>query len=195
LGVLARAQHAWLVHFSTDFVFDGHLDRPYVETDEPNPINEYGRSKLAGERMLGESGCRSCLVRLEWSYGTNGDNFIDKLVRRARTGRPLKVVDDQVGAPTATAEIAEIVCALVEQRPEGIFHFASAGYVSRFGTARFVLDRLGIDTPLEPCRSADYRMPAARPLNSRFNCEKIKALLDGPIKPWQEPLESFLRQL
>jgi dTDP-4-dehydrorhamnose reductase len=194
LGALAREQGVWLVHFSTDFVFDGHLERPYTEHDPPNPINEYGRSKLAGERLLAESGCVHCLVRLEWSYGTHGDNFVGKLVRRARAGRPLRVVDDQVGSPTATVEIAEMVCMLLETRPEGLFHFAGAGYVSRFGVAQFVLDKLSIETPLEPCSSADYPLPAVRPLNSRFDCTKIQALLDGPIKPWQEPLESFLRR-
>jgi dTDP-4-dehydrorhamnose reductase len=194
LGALAREQGVWLVHFSTDFVFDGHLKRPYVEDDRPHPINEYGHSKLAGERLLAESRCAHCLVRLEWSYGTHGENFVSKLIRRARAGQPFKVVDDQVGAPTATTEIAEMVCTLLEKRPEGVFHYAGAGYVSRFGMAQFVLDRLSLDTRLEPCSSAEYAMPATRPLNSRFDCGKIQALLDGTIKPWQEPLESFLRR-
>lgn len=195
LGQLACASGKWVLHFSTDFVFDGGLDRPYVETDRPNPINEYGKSKLAGEVLLRESGGAHCLVRLEWIYGRHGRNFITKLVERARTTKSFSVVSDQVGSPTATAEVARAVCDLLEQRAQGLFHFASTGYVSRYDMAAFVFARLGLEVELKPCRTSDYPAPAARPLNSRFNCRKIEALLREPIAPWQRPLEQFLREL
>ena len=195
LGEAVAKNGKWLLHFSTDFVFDGMLDRPYTETDEPNPINEYGRSKLAGERFLDASGCSCCLVRLEWTYGVHGPNFITKLLDRAKGGHALRVVEDQVGSPTATSEVAEVVCDLLERRTEGLFHLAAAGYASRFDVARFILDRLHLDVSLEPCRTSDYSAPANRPLNSRFNCDKIQRLLDRPIDNWQGPLERFLRQL
>ena len=108
LGRLAAERGKWVLHFSTDFVFDGELDRPYAETDAPNPINEYGRSKLAGERLLAQSGCSHCIVRLEWTYGTHGNNFVTKIIERARASGQLKVVDDQVGSPTATTEVAAV---------------------------------------------------------------------------------------
>ena len=104
LGRLAARSGKWVLHFSTDFVFDGELDRPYVETDPPNPINEYGRSKLVGERALSQSGCSHCIVRLEWTYGTHGNNFVTKIVERARASGQVKVVNDQVGSPTATTD-------------------------------------------------------------------------------------------
>jgi dTDP-4-dehydrorhamnose reductase len=195
LGQLACAGGKWVLHFSTDFVFDGGLDRPYVETDIPNPINEYGKSKLAGEVLLRESGGSHCLVRLEWTYGRHGRNFIAKLVERAKTSKTLNVVSDQVGSPTATAEVANVVCDFLKQRAEGLFHFASAGYVSRYDLAAFVFDHLGLDVELRPCRTSDYPAAAARPLNSRFDCRKIGPLLSGPIVPWQNPLERFLREL
>jgi len=195
LGQLVRQSGKWVLHFSTDFVFDGELDRPYVETDSPNPINEYGKSKLAGEVLLRESGCSHCLVRLEWTYGLHGRNFITKLVERAKTGGTLGVVNDQVGSPTATTEAAKALCDLLEQRAEGLFHFAGTGYVSRYDMAAFVFDRLGLDVELKPCRTSDYPSAAARPLNSRFDCHKIGSLLSEPIAPWQRPLEHFLRQL
>ncbi|MCU0915504.1 MAG: dTDP-4-dehydrorhamnose reductase [Planctomycetes bacterium] len=195
LGQLARTQGKWLLHISTDFVFDGELDRPYVETDRPHPINEYGRSKLAGELLLRESGSTHCLIRLEWTYGPHGRNFITKLVERARTSRTLNVVNDQVGSPTATAEVAQVLCTLLGQRAEGLFHFASAGYVSRYDLAAFVFDQLRMDVELKPCRTRDYPEAALRPLNSRFDCRKIQAILPEPIAPWQEPLERFLREL
>lgn len=194
LGILAGEMDKWVLHFSTDFVFDGTLDRPYRECDAPNPISEYGRTKLAGERFLGGTGCSHCIVRVEWTYGTHGNNFVAKLTERARSGQPLKVVDDQIGAPTATTEVAAVACRLIEERTEGLFHLAASGYVSRCGMARFILDRLALKVDLEPCRSTDYSAPAARPLNSRFDCGKIQALLEEPIAPWEGPLEDFLRR-
>jgi dTDP-4-dehydrorhamnose reductase len=195
LGQLARDRGKWVLHFSTDFVFDGGLDRPYVETDEAHPINEYGKSKFAGEVLLQESGCAHCTVRLEWTYGRHGRNFVTKLVERARTQGVLSVVSDQVGSPTATTEAAKAVCALLERRAEGLFHFASAGYVSRYDMAAFVFAHLGLEVDLKPCRTSDYPAAAARPLNSRFDCRKIQSLLREPIAPWQQPLEHFLRTL
>jgi len=195
LGELAGAAGKWVLHVSTDFVFDGQSQEPYRETDTPNPINEYGRTKLAGERLLMESGCRSCIVRVEWTYGLAGNNFPAKLLERTKSGGQVKVVDDQFGSPTATAEAAKAMCALVRQKPEGIFHFASEGYASRYEVAKFIFDRLGVDIKLLPCKTSDFVSPARRPLNSRFDCSKIKNLLDEPIRPWQVPLEEFLRQL
>ncbi len=195
LGELAAKTGKWVLHFSTDFVFDGMSDRPYTELDTADPINEYGRSKLEGERFLDASGCACCIVRLEWTYGTHGPNFITKLLDRAKTGQALKVVADQIGAPTATREIAQVTCTLLERRTEGLFLLAAAGYASRFEVARFILDRKGLNNPLEPCRTSDYPAPANRPLNSRFNCDKIQQLLSEPLDNWQKPLERFLGQV
>jgi len=195
LGRMAADNGKWVLHFSTDYVFDGELDRPYVETDVPNPINEYGQSKLAGERLLSQSGCAHCIVRLQWTYGSHGGNFVNGVVERARSGTHLKVVDDQVGSPTATTEVADAVCTFLSRQTRGLLHYAAAGYASRFEVAKFIVERLGLNVGLSPCRSGDFPSPARRPLNSRFNCDKIQAYLDRPIRPWWEPLESFLRQL
>jgi dTDP-4-dehydrorhamnose reductase len=195
LGNLVKENNSWLLHISTDFVFDGRSDRPYVETDPPNPINEYGRTKLAGEQLLAESSCEYCIMRLEWTYGSAGTNFVTKVVQRAKTGGTIKVVDDQIGSPTATTEAAGVICKLLRMRPAGLFHFANAGYVSRYETAEFIFDKLSIDVNLLPCKTSDYVSVAARPLNSRFVCSKIEKLLGEPIETWQGPLERFLRQL
>jgi dTDP-4-dehydrorhamnose reductase len=202
LGAMVKEKNRWLLHISTDFVFDGTLNRPYAEADSPNPINEYGRSKLAGERLLVESGCRHCIMRIQWTYGLHGDNFVTKLIQRAKTNKVLKVVDDQIGSPTATAEVAQVICKLLLKMPQGLFHFASSGYVSRYEMAKFIFDKsagrltaLSIDAELSPCKTSDYVTAAARPLNSRFDCSKIQALLNETIEPWQGPLDHFLRQL
>jgi dTDP-4-dehydrorhamnose reductase len=194
LGTAARGAGVWVLHISTDFVFDGKSKRPYIETDPPHPISTYGASKLAGEKLLVESGCRHCIMRVEWTYGSAGNNFVTKMIKRAKAGEKLKVVDDQMGSPTATTEIVKVICRLLSKKPEGLFHFASAGYVSRFEMARFIFDKLNMSVDLSRCKTAEFPTVAKRPLNSRFDCSKIKALLDGPIKPWQVPLERFLER-
>jgi dTDP-4-dehydrorhamnose reductase len=195
LGALVKERDGWLLHMSTDFVFDGRLNRPYAESDVPNPINEYGRSKLAGERLLAQSGCRHCVLRVEWTYGQGGENFVTKLMKLAENRREISVVEDQIGSPTATTEVAKVICELLAAKPEGLLHFASCGYVSRYGIAEFVFDTLSMDVNLSACKTSDFASAAARPLNSRFNCSKIRALLGEPIESWQVPLERFLRQI
>lgn len=195
LGTLAREAKLWVLHISTDFVFDGKAQRPYVETDPPNPINEYGRTKLIGEQLLVESGCDNCIMRIEWTYGWHGKNFVTKLMQRAESTQMLKVVDDQIGSPTATSEVAKVICKLLQRRPQGIFHFAADGYVSRYEMAKFIFSRLSMNVDVVPCKTSDYVLPAARPLNSWFDCSKIKTLLDEQIEHWQGPLGRFLRWL
>jgi len=134
-------------------------------------------------------------MRVEWTYGLGGNNFIVKLIERARVGKELKVVDDQIGSPTATTEVAKVICELLQKKPEGIFHFASAGYVSRYEMAKFIFDKLEMSVDLSSCKSSDFPTAAARPLNSRFDCSKIRALLSKPIEHWQRPLERFMVRL
>lgn len=195
LGSIAKKNGQWVLHISTDFVFDGEKTAPYVETDEPNPINEYGKSKLAGEKLFIESGCKGCIMRIQWTYGHNGNNFVKKLISLAKTRDSLKVVTDQVGSPTATTEVAGAILELVAKKPTGIFHFAGDGYVSRFEMAEFIFQKLGINIELKKCPSSEFQSDATRPLNSCFDCGKIKSILAEPIKKWQGPLENFLRKL
>ena len=195
LGDIAKSADKWVLHISTDFVFDGEGDKPYTEADTPNPINTYGKTKFEGERLLKESGCRHCIIRVEWTYGRSGNNFVQKLISRAESGNPVKVVDDQTGSPTATTEVSQAIRELAPKQPEGLFHFAADGYVSRFEMAKFVFDKLAFEVDLSACKTTDFQSPATRPLNSRFDCSKITALLDRNIDPWQVPLELFLRQV
>ncbi len=195
LGTIAKENGASVLHISTDFVFDGESDTPYIEMDAANPVSVYGASKLAGETQLIASGCKSCIIRLEWTYGTAGTNFVKKLIQAAQAGKPLKVVDDQIGAPTATTEAAGAIVSFLklDTLPEGIFHFAAAGFVSRYEMARFMFDKLEMAVSLSPCKSSEFVTAAQRPLSSRFDCSKIENLLGQPIKPWQQPLEKYLK--
>ena len=134
-------------------------------------------------------------LRVEWTYGFGGNNFITKLVSSAKQQKQLTIVDDQVGSPTATTEVAGVICKLPAQKPQGLFHFANSGYAGRFEVAGFIFENLDMPVNLRSCKTSDYKTKAKRPLNSRFDCSKIKSLLGEDIRPWQEPLKSFLRQL
>ncbi|HSV26637.1 MAG TPA: dTDP-4-dehydrorhamnose reductase [Sedimentisphaerales bacterium] len=195
LGELAAARGSYVLHISTDFVFDGRLERPYCESDNPNPVSAYGRTKLAGEEMLRQSGCRHCILRVQWTYGRAGDNFVKKILARAAQGGPLKVVNDQYGSPTATTEAAKTICSLLAERAEGVYHYAASGYASRFDVARFIIDKRGLKVELQPCRTSDFPSPARRPLNSRFDCARIQAALGRTHEHWQGPLGRFVETL
>jgi len=195
LGEMAAAVDVRIFHISTDFVFDGKSDTPYIETDKTNPISAYGSSKLAGEELLAKSGCKFCIMRIEWTYGVAGINFVKKLIDAAKTRDSLKVVDDQVGSPTSTREVADAIYELISADAEGTFHYAASGYVSRYEMAKFIFDKLKMDVKIDRCKTSDYKTAAQRPLNSRFNCDKIQALLGSDIKQWQGPLTEFLERL
>jgi dTDP-4-dehydrorhamnose reductase len=197
LGQLAKKLSIPVLHISTDFVFDGTLDRPYVETDTANPLSAYGKSKYEGEKALWASGCRFCIVRVQWTYGRAGVNFVKKMLDAARAGKPLRVVDDQTGSPTATAQVAELLCRMLQLPvfPQGIFHLAAGGYVNRYEMAKFIFETLKMDVSLSPCKTSDFPSAAKRPLNSRFDCRKLETLLGTVIRPWQEPLRDYLETL
>lgn len=192
LGAAAKKRGVFVVHISTDFVFDGRQTRPYVETDPPNPINAYGQSKLAGELALRQSAGAHVILRVQWSYGSHGMNFISKIQERARANTELKVVADQIGAPTWTADMARAIAVLIRKRREGLYHFANTGYASRFEVARYVAAQLNLPTKITPCASEDFPAPALRPKNSSFDTAKIQSILDAPIRAWQDALKDFL---
>ena len=193
LGRLAAARGLYVVHLSTDFVFDGALARPYRETDLPHPLSVYGATKWGGELALQAAGCPSAIVRVEWTYGRARASFVSKVLARAAAGVELTMVTDQVGAPTWTGDVAAALTALLAQRATGLFHYAAAGYASRYEVAQAILELRGLTgIRLRPCRTADIPAVARRPLNSRFDCAAIDARLRGPRPPWREALARFL---
>jgi len=190
-GVLAeeaKRSGALLVHYSTDYVFDGAKPAPYVEEDEPNPINAYGASKLAGERAIAASGCRYLILRTSWVYGPRGANFYLTMLRLARERPELRVVDDQVGAPTSSLAIARATAQLLRPGAHGLYHLSAAGRTSWCGFARAILARAGIATPVVAIRTEDYPAPAKRPRNSRLDCSRLRADFGVALAPWEEGL-------
>jgi dTDP-4-dehydrorhamnose reductase len=195
----AKRSGALLVHFSTDYVFDGAKATPYVEEDPTNPLNVYGASKLAGERAIAAAGCRHLILRTSWVYGPRGANFMLSMLRLARERPQLRVVDDQVGAPTSSRAIADataavLVRAMASPGLEGLYHLTASGETSWCGFARAILARAGIEIPVVPIPTEQYPTPARRPRNSRLDCARLRAAFGVTLAPWQESLAEAMRE-
>ena len=197
---------AWLVHYSTDYVFDGSGSRPWRETDPTAPLNAYGRSKLAGEQAIQAGGCRHLILRTSWVYAPHGQNFANTMLRLAQTRDSLKVVDDQYGTPTSTELLARATMHALrqlQQHPEdgGLYHLASQGETTWFGYAQRLFKtarRLGLPLALppeglQPVPSSEYPTPARRPANSRLDCNKFQETFGLTLPGWEEDVDMLVR--
>ncbi|HBC86875.1 MAG TPA: dTDP-4-dehydrorhamnose reductase, partial [Lentisphaeria bacterium] len=193
LGKAVRKQGKYLIHLSTDFVFGDKSSKKLNESDPPNPLSWYGSTKLEGEDLLKASKCRHATVRVEWTYGRTGVNFITKLLDAAAKFPKLKVVGDQVGSPTWTVDVSRALLCLAAKQAEGLYHFSADGYVNRFEVAKFILDSKNLKKELSSCLSSDYPTPAKRPSNSRFDCSKIDKILDFKRPAWHESMAKYLK--
>jgi dTDP-4-dehydrorhamnose reductase len=192
-AVFAEEAHrlgALLVHYSTDYVFDGSKAGPYSEDDVPNPLNVYGRSKLAGEVAIRETGCRHLIFRISWIYGLRGANFLLTMRRLARERDELRVVADQVGAPTWCRLVAEATAQILaqEETPEGLYHLASEDTVSWAGFAREILRLTGVTVPVRDIPSSEYPLPALRPRNSHLSSLRLLADTGLALPSWTQGL-------
>ncbi|MDR0716701.1 MAG: dTDP-4-dehydrorhamnose reductase [Azoarcus sp.] len=197
----AAARGIWLVHYSSDYVFDGDGSRPWREDDPARPLSVYGKSKLAGEEAIRESGCRHLILRTSWVYAARGDNFARSMLRLAAERECLTVVADQVGAPTGADLIADVTAHLVrgvsgvsgenEAARGGVYHLAAAGETSWYGYARFVIDearRHGIVLKVReiaPILTSSWPTPAARPLNSRLDTARLRDAFAINLPDWR----------
>lgn len=211
LGEEAARVGALVVHYSTDYVFDGAKDGSYSETDTPNPQSVYGSTKLAGERALAEAHPRHLILRTSWVVGAHGGNFAKTMLRLAAERESLSVVADQFGAPTSAALLADLTAQLVRQYqregaegfPYGTYHVTAAGETSWYDYARFVIGeaqaagktlKLGPDA-VAPLATADYPTPAKRPANSRLDTSHFRDTFGLRLPPWQESIRHVLQQI
>jgi dTDP-4-dehydrorhamnose reductase len=206
----ALLRNALFVHYSTDYVFDGSKSSPWVESDVPNPLNVYGSSKLAGEQAVEGVGGKFLIFRTSWVYGPHGNNFLLTMLRLARERDRLSIVDDQIGGPTTSIELARathlIVTGILAGRfgaPQdwaGLYHMTCGGSVSWFGFAQAIFARaaqvLAVKPPaLTPITTKDYPTPAARPRNSVLSNAKLHARFGVELVPWETALEEALQVL
>jgi dTDP-4-dehydrorhamnose reductase len=185
----AKRSGALLVHFSTDYVFDGRGSAPYREDDPVAPLNAYGRSKLDGEQRIRASGCRHVIVRTAWLYG-RGANFVRAILRQARKGASLRVVNDQLGAPTWAADVAAIVVRLLDAN--GVFHVTSAGQASWYEVAQEIVRLAGLPAELRPVTTEEYGAAAPRPRYSVLDNGRLRAAGIEPIGDWRDRLSAYL---
>ncbi len=209
-GLLAReaaSLGAWLVHYSTDYVFDGSGDQPWREDDATAPLSVYGRTKLEGEQAIRHSGCQHLILRTSWVYAARGGNFAKTMLRLATERDELKVINDQIGAPTGAdllADVTALVLHRLQMRPElaGTYHCTAAGQTSWHGYARHVIEwaRAHGQAPkvapeaVQAIPSSGYPTPAQRPLNSRLDTFKLRHAFGLHLPPWQQGVERMLME-
>lgn len=203
----AAKRNTVLIHFSTDYVFDGSGNAPWIETDETEPVNVYGKTKLEGEKRIRESGCRHIIFRTSWVYSAYGKNFVNTILKRALEKKPLHVVNDQFGAPTSAKRLAEITRLVIEQWNDrhkndlqGTYHVSATGETSWYGFARYIIMKaheFGIlaflpREKIVPINSAALLSVAQRPLNSRLDTSLFKKVFGIELPSWKEDVEKTL---
>jgi dTDP-4-dehydrorhamnose reductase len=198
LGAAAAERGASVFHISTDYVFDGKKKSPYVETDAPNPLSVYGKSKLAGEALLAKTCDRHFIFRIAWLYGTRGSNFLktirDLARKRAGTSEPIKVVNDQVGTPTYTVHVCKQILSMIDTELYGLYHCTNEGQCSWFDFAKAIVQAYSIQVDLAPCTTAEFPRPAPRPANSVLENECLKKLGRNIMPEWEIGLKDYLEE-
>jgi len=188
------------IHFSTDYVFDGQKNDLYTEDDLPNPINEYGKSKLAGEKAIIESQCLHVIFRTSWVYSMRAGGFVKKVINWAQNNEELRIVDDQIGNPTWARTLAILSTHMMGnnfqdlfqkiQDKKGIYHLAGGGFTSRFEWTKAIINQLPEEFPtivrtIIPAKTADFPTPAKRPLFSALDCSKFESTFSLKIPNWE----------
>ena len=210
-GVLAQeAQRssAWLIHYSTDYVFDGNGDKPWLETDPTAPLSIYGKTKLEGEEAICATGCRYLIFRTSWVYAARGGNFAKTMLKLAQERDSLKVINDQIGAPTGADLLADVTTHAIrtaQQHPDvsGLYHLVASGQTSWHGYASYVIDfarQAGIEikvTPetILPVPTSDFPLPARRPKNSRLDTRKLQHTFGVHLPHWQHGIKRMLSEI
>ena len=203
LSQIAKNQQAKLIHISTDYVFDGESDKPYIETDETNPINVYGRTKLAGEKALQEiMPTDAVIIRASWVYSEFGNNFVKTMLRLGKQRDKLSVVGDQIGSPTYATDLAEAILAIANNKdyqnkesPTKIYHYSNKGKISWYEFANEIFELTDIQCSVSPITTEQYPTPAQRPKNTLMNKDKIAETFSVNIPDWKESLNTCMTLL
>lgn len=192
LAMACRDLGALLVQVSTDYVFDGGKGTPYVEDDAPHPVSVYGESKLAGE--MNAAFCpEHLIVRTQWLYGLHGKNFVETMLRLGAEKDELAVVDDQIGSPTWTVDLAKAIVALIDGGCRGMYHAANSEYCSWNAFARAIFEESGLNVTVTPMTTTELDRPARRPLYSTLECSKLTGDTGFQPQPWRAALREYLK--
>lgn len=181
-----------LVYISTDYVFDGSKDGEYTESDIENPINVYGKTKLDGENYVKEILNKYYIVRISWVFGENGNNFINTMLRLSKEHKELNIIDDQIGSPTYTKDLAPLLVDMLESDRYGLYHVTNEGFCSWYEFAKEIFKLKNIDIKVNPISTKDYPTKARRPLNSKMSKQKLIDKGFIPLRNWKEALNEYL---
>jgi len=193
ITLAASRCRAKVVYLSTDYIFDGNKREPYLENDLPSPLNVYGRSKLKGEQYIQEWMKDALIIRTQWLYGSYGKNFVTSILQQATEKKVLSIVNDQVGSPTYTADLAKAISILIGVDARGIFHVANSDLCSWYIFGQAVLKLSGLDkVRVIPISSKEFGRPAVRPSYSVLDCQKLKKETGLTLRPWTEALKNYL---
>ena len=194
LAIASREFGSFLIHMSTDYVFDGSSDKPYREDDLPNPLGVYGKTKFEGEiRIQAALPMSHLIVRTQWLYGEHGKNFVDTIIKAARQNKKLRIVNDQHGAPTYTVDLAEAIIELGRLRLSGIVHCTNSKNTTWSGFASRILGMVGLtDVEIEEINTEELGRPAPRPLNSVLDTSKFERLTGMKLRCWENALQEYL---
>lgn len=187
--------NAKLVYISTDYVFPGDGERFYETGDQTGPLNVYGRSKLAGEQAVQEALERYFVVRISWVFGINGGNFVKTMLRLAENHREVRVVGDQIGSPTYTADLAPLLCDMVQTEKYGVYHATNEGCCSWADFAQEIFHQAGKPTIVQPISTAEYPVKAVRPHNSRLSKHALDTAGFSRLPDWKDALRRFLLEM
>ncbi|AFM23279.1 dTDP-4-dehydrorhamnose reductase [Desulfomonile tiedjei] len=195
LAAASAKTGAFLIHVSTDYVFDGTRREPYREDDPLNPLGVYGKSKAAGEIRVREIIPENhCIVRTQWLFGLHGKNFVDTIIRLSGERDVLTIVDDQIGSPTYAPDLAEALVTLARMRGRGTFHVTNSGITSWYGFAAKIVEMAGRSTVIEPMKSSELQRPAPRPLYSVLDNTRFLSLCGYAPREWTAALQAYLKE-
>jgi dTDP-4-dehydrorhamnose reductase len=200
LALIAKTQQAKLIHVSTDYVFDGESDKPYTEADVTNPINIYGKTKLAGEQTLKEiMPTDAIIIRTSWVYSEHGNNFVKTMLRLGKQRDELSVVGDQIGSPTYATDLANAILKIIQnkafkevEQETQVYHYSNAGEISWYEFAKEIFELADIQCSVSPITTAQYPTPAKRPKNTLMNKDKIAKTFSVNIADWKESLNTCM---
>lgn len=202
VGYLTRAcmkHDCYPVHISTDYVFDGGKNKPYNESDEPDPLSVYGKSKLAGEMVFKTIGREGIIIRTSWLYSSFGHNFVKTILRKASEVETLRVVNDQVGSPTYARDLAKVILEIipvsVEKKDREIYHYANDGACSWYSLASATIKLSGLTCEVVPISTSAYPLPAPRPFYSVLDINKIKKRFNIAVPHWEESLKACINEI
>ena len=195
LAEFSKKIGAIFVTYTTDFVFDGKKNSPYVEDDNTNGVSEYGKSKAQGEKDVLEAYDRSFVIRTSWVFGIANNNFNKQVINWSKSRNELNIVDDQVSVPTYSMDLAEFSWKLIQTEKFGLYHITNDGVASKYDQAKYVLEKIGWKGTLGRAKTVDFNLPAKRPAYSKLDSSKVEKLLGEKIPTWQSGIDRFLEEM